>query len=152
VIAMVMAKPVEVPYAAYAFCRWLLALLLWAAFLFRLPLLVALAACLLALSALLGVKRAPLIVLYRCTLHRLLPSRDVVLDEHAMRFAHTLGTLLTATCFALLLLAPRAGRAMLACVVVAKTVGALGFCPGAKLYECLISGSGCCGMVRNSRD
>jgi hypothetical protein len=143
----VFVKPVALPRAAFAFCRWTLAAALWAALLLRQPWLVAVTAGVLGASALLGVGRAPLVVLWRVTLHRIAPTRDVVLNELAMRFTHAIGALLAAATYALLLLAPPIGRAGLILLVAVKTVGALGFCPAGKLYECVTSGGGCCGIL-----
>jgi hypothetical protein len=147
VAAMTWVRPVVLPRAAFAFCRWTLALALWAALVLRQPWLVAATAVVLAASALLGVDRAPLVALWRHTVHRLAPSNDVVLNEPAMRFAHSLGALLSALTYALLLLAPAAGRVALILLVAVKTAGAFGFCTAGRLYECVASGGGCCGLV-----
>jgi len=148
----VFIKPVAVPRAAFAFCRWTLAVALWAALLLRQPWLVAVTAVVLGVSALLGVGRAPLVVLWRITLHRVVPTGDVILNEHAMRFAHALGALLAAITYAFLLLAPPLGRAGLILLVAVKTIGALGFCPAGKLYECVAGGGGCCGVLGKRPD
>lgn len=145
-------KPVEVPRGALAFCRGTLAAALWAALLSRRPSLVAAAALVLALSAVLGVRRAPLVALYRVTVPRLLPVGEVVVDAHAERFARVLGALLFSACFALLLLAPPAGRGMLLLLALAKTAGAFGHCCGVRLYECLSSRGGCCAPARRDHD
>ncbi len=144
--AIAFVRPAEVPAGAFAFCRWSLALALWAAALFRAPWLVAATGAVLAASALLGVARAPMILLWRWTVHRILPTREVVLDANALRFAHALGAALCAAVLALLVLAPAAGRIALLVLVGLKTVGALGFCTASKLYQCTASG-GCCGAV-----
>jgi hypothetical protein len=148
----VFVKPVAVPSAAFAFCRWTLAITLWAALLLRQPGLVAVTAVVLGVSALLGVGRAPLVVLWKLTLHRVIPTRDAILNEHAMRFAHALGALLAAVTYVFLLLAPTVGRAGLILLVAVKTIGALGFCPAGKLYECVVGGGGCCGLLGKKPD
>jgi hypothetical protein len=139
-------RPVELPQGAFAFCRWSLALALWAALLAHQAWLVAATGAILAASALLGVGRSPMIMLWRWTAHRLLPTAHVVLDANAMRFAHAMGALLCAVTFTLLLTMPLAGRAALLLLVALKTVGALGFCTASKLYECTARG-GCCGIL-----
>lgn len=148
----VFVKPVALPKAAFAFCRWTLAAALWAALLLRQPWLVAVTAVVLGVSALLGVGRAPLVVLWKITLHRVAPTDDVILNEYAMRFAHVLGALLAAGTYALLLLAPPVGRAGLILFVAVKTISALGFCPAGKLYECVTSRGGCCRVLGTKPD
>jgi hypothetical protein len=140
-------RPVEVPSVAFAFCRWSLALALWGALLAGQPLLVALTGLVLAASALLGVERSPMIVLWRWTGHRFLPTDDVVLDANAMRFAHGAGALLCGLVYAMLLAAPRAGFVALLALVALKTIGACGFCTASKLYECAAQ-DGCCRLSR----
>jgi hypothetical protein len=124
---------------------------LWLALFFRRSELVAAVALVLAASAVVGVRRAPLVALWRGTLHRLWPTEDVVLDGNAMRFAHALGAALTTICLVLLLTTPVAGRAMLAVVALAKTSGALGFCSALKLYGCVNANGGCCALVRRAQ-
>ena len=83
--------PVEVPRGAFLFCRWSVALLLWAGAIARIEALVGFCAAVMALSAILTVGRAPLITLYALTVERIRPSRVEILDRNGMRFAHTVG-------------------------------------------------------------
>jgi hypothetical protein len=140
-------KPVAVTAGSFAFCRWSLAVVLWAALVARQPWLVAVTGLLLAASAGAGVHRAPMIMLWRLTGDRLWPSRVVILDERAMRFAHGFGAAFCGVTWVLLLATPRAGLVLLLVLVLLKTVGALGFCTASKLYTCAASG-GCCGLTR----
>ncbi len=143
---MIACKPVIVQRHAFHFCRSSMAVALWTALVFQLAWVVVACAVVLAASALLTVGRAPLIVLYRETLGRAWPGGSEVLDERAMRFAHTLGAVICAVCAGLIYAAPRAGYTFLAFVAVAKTSGALGYCSGLKLYGCLNSET-CCRWV-----
>jgi hypothetical protein len=143
---MIACKPVTVQRHAFEFCKTSLAVALWTALIFRLPWLVLACSAVLAASAVLTVTRAPLVVLYRETLGRAWPGGPEVLDERAMRFAHTLGATLCAVCAALIYAAPRVGYSFLVFVAVAKTSGALGFCSALKLYGCLNSDT-CCRWV-----
>lgn len=140
-------KPVPVPRGGFIFCRTSLAVVFWLAFVFRLPGLLAAAALILGLSALLGIRRAPLVWLWNSTLGRVVPSRIEYLDQNAMRFAHGLGFLLSAAATALLYLQPPAGRVLLFVLCLAKTAGALGFCTAQKLYQC-VSDDTCCTWLR----
>ncbi len=141
-------KPVSVPSAAFAFCRYTLALLIWTSlFLRSRPLMIAVFV-LFSLSALLKVRRAPLILLYSYTVNKIFRSRDEVLNESAMRFAHSSGAVFSLICLLLLYFAPAgAGWACVLVFAVIKTISALGFCPAAKLYEC-VSGGGCCALTK----
>lgn len=151
---MISCKPVTVTRGAFNFCKYSIALILWAGVLLRNKELVILSAVILALSAILTVGRAPMIILYTYTVEKLFPSHSEVLDEHAMRFAHILGTVLIAVGLLLLYLGnenPRlmsAGWGWLFVVAIAKTVGALGFCAASKLYTCVGSSGSCCAFIK----
>lgn len=137
---------VTVQRNAFVFCRYSIALLIWAALVFRnLPLLV-LAFVILSLSALLTVRRAPMIVLYTQTLGRFIKSRDVILDVRAMRVAHSLGAALAFISMVLVYLESPFAWWFVAAFAVLKTMSAVGFCPAYKLYGCLSAG-GCCALT-----
>jgi hypothetical protein len=142
-MTMIASKPVVVQRGAFLFCRTSLAVALWVALVLRLPWLVAATAVVLALSALLTVARAPLVVAYTWTLGRVWPGGSEVLDERAMRFAHLVGALMVSASWLLLIVRPRSGYVCLALVAVAKTAGALGFCSALRFYGCMNSDT-CC--------
>jgi hypothetical protein len=148
VIVLVPSKPVVVAKGAFVFCRYSLAVLIWVAFILHIKSLVLLSILLLGLSALLKIKKAPLIYLYEQTLEKLFASGEEVLDEHAMRFAHTLGAGLSLVS-ALFLYSPfeKVGWIVLLGVAIIKSIGALGLCAASKLYGCINSG-GCCRLTR----
>lgn len=147
---MTLSKPVSVPKAAFAFCRWGVAALIWAALAWRLKPLLVLVFALLALSAILKVGRAPMIMLYTWTFHRLIKSRDEVLDENAMRFAHTIGSVFALACVILLYFVnERLGWMATALFAIIKTISAFGFCPASKLFQCMSEG-GCCALTRKN--
>jgi hypothetical protein len=141
-------KPVSVPNAAFNFCKYTVAIILWVAFFLKLKVMVGIAFLILALSAILKIKKAPLVFLYTHTINKLFKSENVVLDENGMRFAHTMGSVLTFICLILLYFVnDTAGWVMTFIVCLAKTAGALGFCTALKLYGCLNS-STCCSEVK----
>jgi hypothetical protein len=145
---MVKYKPVSVSKAAFIFCKSTIAVLLWIAFLFRIKWLIIVTFLLLALSAILKIKRAPLIVLYTYTVNKIFKSKDEVLDEYGMRFSHTFGA--TINLIALIFLYyinTLIGWGIVFFLAIAKTAGALGFCTGLKLYECMSKG-GCCSFLK----
>lgn len=143
-------KPASVSVAAYAFCRYSVALAIWAALFFKLKWLVILVFLILAASAILKIGRAPMIALYSFTINKIIPSKNKILDEKAMRFAHMLGAVLAFFCLVLLYIDERAGWVLVLVFAIIKTVSALGFCPFSKLYPCAMKG-GCCVLNKKGK-
>ena len=139
---------VSVSSAGFFFCRVGLAVLLWGAFFFREKWLVAVVFLAMFFSFLLKVGRAPMIRLYDFTVGKIVPSKKVVLNEWAMRFAHGLGSGIGLVCVALLY-GGMETAGWIATVLFAsiKTISAFGFCPASKMYEC-ISRGGCCSLSK----
>ena len=140
-------KPVTVPAASFAFCRYTSALLVWVAWWRNSVWWLGAAALILGLSAALKVGRAPMIVLYSKTLLRLHRSKDEVLDETAMRFAHILGTVFALTCLGVIWFDPRVGWRLTFLFALLKTVSAFGFCPAGKLFTCATNTT-CCPVTK----
>ena len=139
---------VAIPKAAFAFCRYTLAVVLWLAFLFRIKALVAAVCAVLVLSAVLGIRRAPLVWLYRATAHRLWPSADEWLSRSGMRLAQSLGAFFAGVCLLFLYgLNTRVGWSLTFVYCVVKTVSAIWACPVYKLYACMKSGN-CCTFLK----
>lgn len=131
---------------AFLFCRYSVAVLIWAALLLRsIPLLASVLA-ILALSALLTVRRAPMIWLYTSTLGRFVPSADAVLDVPAMRFAHSAGAAMAFVAVVLVLRGFPIAWWFVAGFAALKTLSAVGFCPAYKIYGCALKG-GCCAVT-----
>jgi Domain of unknown function (DUF4395) len=141
-------KPVEIPHNAFHFCRWTLATLLWAALIFHWQWMLLITLILFILSAWLKIGHAPLIALYAHTLERLFPSSSVILDEHAMCFAHSFGATLNALCLFLIYFGyPFSGWILVGFMAVVKSIGAFGFCTPTKLYNCMNSDT-CCRFIK----
>lgn len=138
---------VTVQNNAFIFCRYSIAALIWLALIFESIWLLVVAFVVLGLSALFTVRRAPMIWLWTNTLGRIVPSRDVVLDVEAMRFAHSLGTVLALVSVALVWRGNAIAWWFVAAFGLLKTVSALGFCPASKLYGCVIKEGGCCALT-----
>lgn len=144
-------RPVEIPSAAFSFCKYSLALLFWAAWIMQIKPLVLFCFAILILSALLRVKNAPLVFLYTHSLNRVFPSKAVIVDENAVRFAHIVGAAFTGTALIFLYyINPFIGWAVTGLITLLKTSGALGFCGAMKLYECMNNPNGqCCRFGRH---
>lgn len=148
---MLPTKPVSVPRGAFAFCRYAVMVLVWAAFWLHSKELVVGTAIIMALSALLTVRRAPLVVFYSVTVEKILPSGMAILDEYGMRYAHLFATVvLTVSALLAYLGALQAAWVVLFILAVAKTISAVGFCPVSKAYTCLSRGGSCCGFMKNT--
>jgi hypothetical protein len=145
---------VSIHKGSFAFCRYSLAALSWLALLLQSKPLVVTAAVILLLSAIFTVRRAPMIAIWDNTFEKLRPSPVEILDERAMRFAHSFGFVLFALDILLLSFAVTAlaGWVFLGLISAAKTAGALGFCAASKMYTCATnSGGNCCSFWRRAR-
>jgi hypothetical protein len=151
---MAMVKTVDVPRDSFRFCRWSLAVLMWWGVLNQAVFPIVVCWLVMLASALLTVQYAPLMVLWTLTVHRVKPSPPEALDVGAMRFAHSLATVLIG--LPLLLLAtgtPAAGALawrILTVVAVFKTVAAISGCPASKMYSCVRGGGTCCAWLRRN--
>lgn len=134
---------------AFAFCRYSVTVLVWVAFALlvaRMPLasaaVLATVFLIMASSAALTVRRAPMILLWTHTFGRFVPSEDVVLDIRAMRFSHVLASIL-ALVAAVWVGDQRPGAwVFVLFFALLKTFSAVGFCPAYKLWGCVMSGGG----------
>jgi hypothetical protein len=142
----VIVENVIVQRNAFIFCRYSIAILVWAALIFRNAYVLAAVFLILALSALLKVPRAPMVWLYSNTLGHHVDSADVVLDVRAMRVAHTAGAVLALVSLSLVYWNATLAWPFVAVFAVLKTASALGFCPAYKLYGCAVRG-GCCALT-----
>jgi vacuolar-type H+-ATPase subunit I/STV1 len=142
------SKPVAVSSGAFLFCKYTVAVMFWAALLFRWKWMVGLCFVILVLNAALKIQKAPLIVLYTQTINRIFKSYNNILDEYAMQFAHTLGAVLTLLCLVFLYYGNvKIGWILVFIVAIVKTAGAMGFCSALKLYGCMTSDS-CCRFIK----
>lgn len=141
-------KPVAISKAAFAFCRYSVAILIWASLILHSKLLLIVVFLILLLSALLKIKKAPMILLYSYTLNKIFKSKEVVLNEHAMKFAHTVGSIFSLICLVLLyFVSESVGWIAVFIFAVIKSISVFGFCPASKLYECATNDS-CCAFIK----
>lgn len=141
-------RPVSVPKGAFIFCRYSIAILVWLAFILRNPWILGLVGLVMFFSALLKIRRAPMIVLYSCTIDKIWESPKEILNESAMKFAHILATGLSVICLIFILfINSHIGWFLTFCFAILKTISAVGFCPASKLYECAGSDK-CCSFAK----
>lgn len=134
---------------AFRFCKILITVLVWTSFYLKMKELMLLVFLLLYFSAVLKVHRAPLIWFYSQTFDRLIPSVKVELNVQAMRFAHTLGSIFSGICVLLLYLDFKIMWGFVLIFAILKTISALGYCPGEKIYTCVQSG--CCSLTKKRK-
>lgn len=138
---------VSIKSAEFAFCRYAVALLVWLAIIFASKELVLVVFVILLLSAILTVKYAPMILLWRYTFGQIFKSKDEVLNVKAMRFAYIIGTVISGICLIFLYFVnPIIGWGLVWFLAIMKTISAFGFCPASKLYVCMLDG-GCCALT-----
>lgn len=141
----------KIKSAEFLFCRIGVMLLVWAALIFRSKELVLLSFIILLLSAIFTVRHAPMILIWRYTLGFFIKSKDEILNVNAMRFAHSLGTVLAGICLLFLYFGNQTiGWGFVAFFAIMKTISALGFCPASKIYVCMSNGT-CCAFSRKMK-
>lgn len=141
-------KLVSVSKGAFAFCRYSAAVLVWLALILQIKSLLVLVFIIFVVSALVKVKRAPLVWLYSQTIERIIHSKEEILNERAMQFAHIMGSVLSFICiFLLYFVSDQAGWVAVFILAILKSISALGFCPASKLYECATNDS-CCAFAK----
>ncbi|MCE1190235.1 MAG: DUF4395 domain-containing protein [Ignavibacteria bacterium] len=146
--AAIPGTAIEVNTGGFIFCRYGVAILFWVAALFHSITCLWFATLLLAISAIVTVQYAPMILLYRYTIGLLYKGKTTSLGIKGMRFAHSLGTILSicALC-AYYLLTPKIGWATVFFIAGMKSISAVGLCPAYKIYYCLTS-DGCCSFLK----
>jgi hypothetical protein len=141
-------RPVEISSGAFNFCKYGIASLLWVSIILQSKLLVIIAFAILVLSAILKVKRAPLVLLYTFTADKVIKSKSIILDEQAVRFAHIVGAIFSGVALVFLyLINPLVGWIITGILALLKTSGAMGYCGAMKLYSCLNNPNGQCCRV-----
>jgi len=143
-------KPVSISKSSFAFCRISLAVLVLISFLYKSKILLVIVCVLFLLSAILKVKRAPMIRLFDVLFHGMVKRTDIMVDENAIYFAHILAFVLSTICLILVCVfnADAIWYSVLTFAIL-KTISACGFCPASKLYECTLNGNCCVNKQKN---
>ena len=141
-------KPAIISKGSFAFCRIVVAGLLWLSILLQIKWLVGAVFLIMLFSAIFKVEKAPLILLYKHTVDRIKQSENVVVDEKGIYVSHIVGAIFSIICLALLYFAnPIAAWIVTGLFAILQTSAACGFCSALKLYTCITSGN-CCRVGR----
>ena len=137
-------KPATISKGSFAFCRIVVAGLLWLSIILQIKWLVGVVFVIMLFSAILKVKKAPLILLYKYTADKIKKSENVIVDEKGIFISHLVGAIFSLICLALLYFVnPIAAWIVTGLFAVLQTSAACGFCSALKLYTCMTSGN-CC--------
>lgn len=137
-------KPATISKGSFAFCRIVVAGLLWLSIILRIKLFVGAVFLIMLFSAVLKVEKAPLILLYKYTVDKIKQSENVIVDEKGIFVSHFVGAIFSAICLGLLYFAnPAAAWTVTGLFAILQTSAACGFCSALKLYTCMTNGT-CC--------
>lgn len=141
--------PVSISKNAFAFCRFGVAVLAWASLIFQIKWLLVLVFLILALSYILKIQKSPMIVLYNFLFGKIIKSKDEILNESAMRFAHLMGSIMSLVCVIVIYCVNEPiGYILVFGFAILKTISAFGVCPASKLYDCM-GNKTCCAFIKS---
>jgi hypothetical protein len=142
----------SVSRGGFLFCRIGLTILIWIGFFLRIKEIILLSVFFLLFSAILTVKRAPMILIWDYTFGLLIKTKKEILNINAMRFAHSLGAIFSGIGL-ILIFSPieNIGWGFIGVFALIKTISALGFCPASKIYKCASNGGSCCTISKKLR-
>lgn len=147
-----MIRMVNVKRQSVTFCKYVIAGTLWLAVISGkvIPLYIVLAIML--ISAITGVKNAPLVRLFDFTFAKKMKTTDEYINLYSMRFAHLFGSV-----FCLLaiisyhFLPPVIFIILTIILAILQSIAAFGYCSAQKLYECVVCNSNCCRFGKKIR-
>lgn len=143
---------VSVKKQSVAFCKYVTAMLIWAAILFRSPIPIYIVFVLMAVSAVTGVHRAPLVVFFNITFAKHIHTDEVYINMHSMRFAHIVGCVFCILSVISYFFLPLVVTLIITAVfAVLQTIASFGYCSAQKLYECVVCNSNCCRFGKKIR-
>jgi hypothetical protein len=145
-------KPATISKGSFAFCRIVVAGLLWLSIILQLKLLVGIVFLIMLFSAIFKVEKAPLILLYKYTVDKIKPSENIIVDEKGIFVSHLVGAIFSVVCLILLYLVhPIAAWIVTGVFAILQTSAACGFCSALKLYTCMTGGN-CCRVGRFAKN
>jgi len=140
-------KPVRISKIGFDFCRYGVAGIVWLAVIFNQPVWLLVSATILGLSAVLKIRKAPMVVIGEALLGNFLKEVTVI-DENGIRFAHTMGFVLNILVIGIVWSVPTIGLWVMLAFAAMKTVSAAGHCSALKLYDCLNNDTCCKGVKK----
>ena len=147
-----MIRMVPVKRQSVAFCKYVIAGLLWLAIIFRSVIPVYIVFVIMLISAFTGVHRSPLVKLFDVTFAKLIHAKETYINMHSMRFAHIVGCV-----FCLLALvsyyfiSPIVALVFTVILAILQSIASFGYCSAQKLYECVVCNSNCCRFGKKVR-
>jgi hypothetical protein len=147
-----MIKMVTVNRQSIAFCKYVIAGLLWLAIILRNIIPVYIVFFIMLVSAFTGVNKSPLVKLFDLTFAKLTNTKQEYINMHSMRFAHIVGCVFCV----LSLVSYYFISSILALVItvilaVLQSIASFGYCSAQKLYECVVCNSNCCRIGKKVR-
>lgn len=145
-----MNQIVNVNDKSVAFCRYTIAVLFVIIAISGLREFLMVPFIIMLLSAILGVKKAPLVVIGDKLFKK---SESVTVSVQSIRFAHFVGSVFTllTMLFYFVFKIDIVGHIFLGILVFLQIVAAFGYCSAQKLYECVIIGNNCCNLGKKVR-
>ena len=126
------------------FCKIGILILIWSGILIKIKEFIALAFIILLLSAILKIKKSPLIWIYSKIFDKKTKSKDKIkLNIRGIQFAHGLGATILGFCVILLYIIPKTGWTLTIIFGIIKIITSLGHCPVEKAYICITKKGGC---------
>ncbi|MHB1485705.1 MAG: DUF4395 family protein [Saccharofermentanales bacterium] len=147
-----MVQMVKVNRQSVMFCKYIIAGLLWIAVLTLSVIPVYIVLVIMLVSALTGVRNAPLVKFYDITFAKRFHVDEEYINMHSMRFAHIVGVVISSLTLAFFYLQlPVLALSFAILQAVLQTIAGLGYCSAQKLYECVVCNSNCCRFGKGIR-
>ncbi|MFZ2537856.1 MAG: DUF4395 family protein [Oscillospiraceae bacterium] len=147
-----MIRLVTVKKQSVAFCKYVIAGLLWLSLILKNIVPVDIVLVIMFISVFTGVHRSPLVKLYDFTFAKLFHTTEEFINMHSMRFAH-----IVACVFCILSIVSYYFLPTIVCVIliaffaILQTIASCGYCSAQKLYECVVCNSNCCRFGKKLR-
>jgi len=90
---MAQFKPATISKGSFAFCRIVVAGLLWLSLILQIKWLVGIVFLIMLFSAVFKVEKAPLILVYKYTIDKIKPSSNIIVDEKGIFVSHLVGAI-----------------------------------------------------------
>lgn len=147
-----MIRMVTVKRQSVAFCKYVIAGLLWLAIILRSIIPVYIVFFIMLISAFTGVHHSPLVTLFNLTIGKFSKTTDEYINMYSMRFAHIVGCFF---CIFIILsyyfISPILALILNVIFAILQSIAAFGYCSAQKLYECVVCNSNCCRFGKKVR-